>query len=343
MKKILTFSIVAIILATGNLQATNWNVNVGKFQFVVVTPSATDLTVTDAYLASAYLEYGERLPAILTIPNTITFNGNTLTVKKIGNGFVIPNYGAHPTNAEDILELYISEGYEMIDGYFDNCPNMYLVSLPSTLKSIGYYCFNNDLALTSITIPANVETISQSAFSNTGLTSVIIPESVTNLGGYAFDNCVNLTNANIPSTLQTVPAAIFRGTAITSIEIPNAVTEIKNLAFANCTSLQQVKVNWQTPLTNIYSNIFSGVTTANVTLIVPCGTKELYEAANVWKDFIVTEEEGCSINTAIAETGLTPAQVAGYYNLLGKKLDAAPDTGIYIIVYDNGKVEKVLK
>ncbi|MDR0874244.1 MAG: hypothetical protein LBN27_12395 [Prevotellaceae bacterium] len=46
-------------------------------------------------------------------------------------------------------------------------------------------------------------------------------------------------------------------------------------------------------------------------------------------------------------TGVVPvserSRTVACYNLLGKKLPKTPDSGIYIIVYDNGKVEKVVK
>jgi len=35
--------------------------------------------------------------------------------------------------------------------------------------------------------------------------------------------------------------------------------------------------------------------------------------------------------------------VAGYYNIMGLKLDKAPEKGLYIILYDNGKAEKIIK
>jgi hypothetical protein len=37
------------------------------------------------------------------------------------------------------------------------------------------------------------------------------------------------------------------------------------------------------------------------------------------------------------------AKVIGYYSIMGQKLDREPETGIYIIQYDNGKAEKVFK
>jgi hypothetical protein len=39
----------------------------------------------------------------------------------------------------------------------------------------------------------------------------------------------------------------------------------------------------------------------------------------------------------------TPIQVAGYYSIPGAKLPKEPASGLYIILYDNGKAEKAVK
>jgi len=39
----------------------------------------------------------------------------------------------------------------------------------------------------------------------------------------------------------------------------------------------------------------------------------------------------------------TSLHVVGYYSILGQPLPREPESGIYIIMYDNGKAEKVLK
>ena len=49
--------------------------------------------------------------------------------------------------------------------------------------------------------------------------------------------------------------------------------------------------------------------------------------------------------TGIVETGRAPSlpKLAGYYNIFGAKLPKEPASGIYIVKYDNGKTEKVIK
>ena len=45
----------------------------------------------------------------------------------------------------------------------------------------------------------------------------------------------------------------------------------------------------------------------------------------------------------VVETGRAPSLPIGYYSVLGRELPSEPASGIYIILYDNGKAEKVLR
>ena len=56
------------------------------------------------------------------------------------------------------------------------------------------------------------------------------------------------------------------------------------MAFYNCTALRNVKIEWATPL-SVNDDQFRSVNISAATLHVPTGTKVLYEAAPVWKDF----------------------------------------------------------
>jgi len=52
------------------------------------------------------------------------------------------------------------------------------------------------------------------------------------------------------------------------------------------------------------------------------------------------------MDVPVVETDNYPslrANIVGYYSILGVRLNKEPASGFYIIVYDNGKAEKVLK
>ncbi|MDR0872370.1 MAG: hypothetical protein LBN27_02735, partial [Prevotellaceae bacterium] len=58
----------------------------------------------------------------------------------------------------------------------------------------------------------------------------------------------------------------------------------------------------------------------------------------------VTATFGITITTGINEIhNNTPARITGYFNILGQKLPQEPQSGVYIIMYDNGKTDKRIK
>ena len=52
---------------------------------------------------------------------------------------------------------------------------------------------------------------------------------------------------------------------------------------------------------------------------------------------------GSGVNIITTAAALQSASVIGYYTLTGQRLPQAPEKGIYIIMYDNGKSEKVVQ
>ncbi len=170
--------------------------------------------------------------------------------------------------------------------YKGTMPDNTKIVLEEGTISITDYAFSRCSGLTSITIPNSVTSIGGGAFEGcSGLTSISIPNSVTNIGDDIFSGCSSLTSISIPNSITNISArAFFRCNGLTSITIPNSVTSIYNWAFADCSGLTSVTVDWDTPLKHIY-DVFEGSNYLNATLYVPKGTKALYEAADVWKDF----------------------------------------------------------
>ena len=131
----------------------------------------------------------------------------------------------------------------------------------------GYGAFQGCSHLTSIRF-GNSETIGSYAFGYcSGLTSVTIPGSVTNIGYGAFWNC----------------------SALTSITIDNGVESIGNYAFGACSTLRHIYTYGAMPPT-AHANTFVGVNKSTCILHVPVGSKQYYEAATGWKDFLIEEE-----------------------------------------------------
>jgi hypothetical protein len=140
-------------------------------------------------------------------------------------------------------------------------------------------------------IRTNMEATLQSLdMSETSISGNAIPD-------HAFDLCWRLTSVSMPNSVTTIGIWAFAATGLTSVSIPGSVTTIGDMAFA-ATALTDVTVYWATPLSNVAGNTFQGVNLASSTLHVPAGTKALYEAADVWKDFGTIVAPSLSVSPA---------------------------------------------
>ena len=127
--------------------------------------------------------------------------------------------------------------------------------------------------MTSITIPDNIHSIDDIAFSNcTGLASITIPNSVEGIGNQAFSGCTSLSSIIIPNSVSYIGNGAFLFCdALTSITIPESVTSIGSGTFAHCKNL--VSVTLPQSITSIggdnrYGGAFGGCTSLT-TIIIP--------------------------------------------------------------------------
>ena len=224
------------------------------------------------------------------------------------------------------------------DNTFEWCSSLTSVTTPYSVTKIGNYAFYGCSGLTSIAIPNSVIYIHIAAFLGcTNLKDVRIEDSTESLifthdiysGNSAFDNCPIETlylGRNISYDSWTSP---FRGkTTLSSVTIGNSVTEIGEDAFRNCSGLTSVTVDIATPL-NISSYVFSDSNYKNCTLYVPAGSVELYNAAEVWKEFEqILPIEGAGVETIDADAPKCYVVPDGALAVDGLA------TGTRIVVYD---------
>ena len=195
---------------------------------------------------------------------------------------------------------------------FYYCSGLTSIEIPNSVTSIGESAFSCCSGLTSVTIPNSVTSIGESAFYGCfGLTSVTIPNSVTSIGNSAFYYCSSLTSIVIPNSVTTIGNSAFYGcsslkkvefrcaeigtwfnyTSIEEVVIGNSVTSIIGGAFKDCSSLTNIHLLGKTP-PSIVSNTFAESQYATLTIYVPQGALDAYQAADVWKDFWDIREEG---------------------------------------------------
>ena len=140
---------------------------------------------------------------------------------------------------------------------FSGCSGLTSITIPSSVTSLGNYCFSGCSGLTSITIPSSVTSLGSSCFNGcTSLTTITIPDSVTSLGSYCFYGCTSLTTITIPDSVTSLGSYCFNGcTSLTTITIPDSVTSLGSYCFYGCTKLSKIYFDALTP-PEIASNTF---------------------------------------------------------------------------------------
>ena len=156
----------------------------------------------------------------ITLPSSVTYNGVTYTVTRIG------------------------------DYAFCSCYNLTgSLAIPSSVTSIGDWAFNFCYSFSGLsTIGSSVTTIGEGAFSYcTGFTgSLTIPSSVTTIGWAAFAQCSGFTGSlTIPNSVTFIDGSAFEDCSGLSgtLTIGTNVTSLSTTAFMNCNGFTQLKYN----------------------------------------------------------------------------------------------------
>ena len=149
-----------------------------------------------------------------TIPAAVTYIGsNSLSECDGITSIMIPKsvtiIGAFAfAGCSNLASVTFEQGStldEIDNGLFKGCTMLSSISVPSTVKTIGYYAFEDCTSLASFTIPGNVTVIERKAFKGCeNLTSIIIPESVTEIGPDAFKGCSRAEEIIIPASVTSI-------------------------------------------------------------------------------------------------------------------------------------------
>ncbi len=126
-------------------------------------------------------------------------------------------------------------------GCFEGCANLQSVSFPDSLQDIGPRSFYGCGSLSQITIPRRVLYIGEDAFSQCGNLSIVNYNAfIASIIGYSihphspFSGCENLTTANIGDSVYQIPANLFAGcTHLSTVNMSDSVVQIGSSAFAN--------------------------------------------------------------------------------------------------------------
>ena len=222
----------------------------------------TSVTVT--YMYNPGTSYPNLIE--LTIPSSVTYEGNTYSVTKIGRKAF---YRCGAMTSVEIPNSVTSIG---VDAFYE-CSGLTSLIIPNSVVSISSDAFFHCRGITSLTIGSSLESINNAFNFDSDLASItvtgtggkydsrdncnaiietatntlvfgckntVIPNTVIEIGDNAFYSCWRLTSLDIPNSVTKIgDAAFYYCTGLTSIDL-NSVTSIGNSAFYNCTALTSI-------------------------------------------------------------------------------------------------------
>lgn len=125
--------------------------------------------------------------------------------------------------------IYFTGLKEIDEEAFYMCRNLYEITFPSSITSIGAYAFY-ETYLKNITIPNSVEEIEEGAFAGSALESITLSNKLSVINEYSFASC-RLENIEIPNSVTTINAYAFFNTGLLSVRISNNLQSIGEFAF----------------------------------------------------------------------------------------------------------------
>ncbi len=152
---------------------------------------------------------------------------------------IFPYAFAHKMKLKDIT---IPKSITKIEGAaFFNTPWLDLKIRDNPLVTVNSIVIDATKCEGDIVIPSDVTSISDYAFSRSGVTSVVIPETVTEIGASTFSGCSALKSVKLPNSIQNIGSTAFnKCRGLTEITIPESVSVIENHAFFGCSGLKKV-------------------------------------------------------------------------------------------------------
>lgn len=172
------------------------------------------------------------------------FSNNKLSSVTIANSNLVGSYAFANSTAVN-MEVTLPDSITAIpDGLFANCAGIKTLTLPESVKTIGYEAFKG-ISIKQITFEDNIQSISSKAFYGCEyLKEVVIGKNVKSIGSAAFGACllldlVNFLNDDVDIYTDTVDKS--KG-AIGFSESGNVISMTKIQGSADSTALRYATV-----------------------------------------------------------------------------------------------------
>lgn len=278
---------------------------------------------------------GDATKETVDIPDTVTYNNKNYPVKVIGaNAF---------KDFKKLKRVTLPDNLTTIGDYaFCNTP-LTSVTLPAKLESIGTKAFDHCQQLTAITIPASVKRMGNEMFVwCTRLTDVTINAAISTLPGRTFQNCKNLADIEIPSQIETIGEKAFEGCdQLSAVTLSEGLKHIGDGAFNGCSKIRSLEIptSVETIGDNAFYNVFGKGTNEDgeeVSDVIILKGQTLPEAQHT------TFDEG-AYEKAVLQTNISVEGVAPWDGFPVKPISEETPTGTTpcetpVITYEGGKI-----
>ena len=192
----------------------------------IVIPSTVESIADDAFEGCSSLIVADvtRCTQLNDLPDEVEFYGaENVAILLPGDQPLEPDEEDVEEDAEtveinyqdidDLGVLIVQEGVTKIpNGAFSGCKNLKHIEIPSTVKRIGDYAFEECKSLEKVDLSrcSNLRKLERKLFAKSeNLTEVLLPEGLTEIVADAFYYCESLKHIEIPSTVETIEGCAF--------------------------------------------------------------------------------------------------------------------------------------
>lgn len=136
------------------------------------------------------------------IPKTVSKDGKTMTVTKIGDRAFA---GCKKLRSINMSDAAIKE---IGNGAFSGCMFLECASLPNTVVKIGDDAFHMT-NIGVIELPASLKTLGKRAFFFSAIRSISLPNGLTAIDSRTFSGCADLKEITLPASVTSIAADAF--------------------------------------------------------------------------------------------------------------------------------------
>lgn len=158
-------------------------------------------------------------PERIKMDGVETDNDNMHTFDKVG---------------EHVMRIALKSYKTISSSTFSYIPGLKSAIIPEGVENLSSWTFLGTSTLMEVSLPSTLKTIGYQCFENTGLISCVVPDGCAMSYG-VFDECLSLTYVKLPADMTTIPEGTFAGCSILEdIDLPPGYTHIKERAFSGC-------------------------------------------------------------------------------------------------------------